>query len=243
MERASRSAPSASRAISPAAPSVRESCPPGDVLRADAGEVVPLAAGADGGRHLLDLGGGQNKDDVGGGLFQRLEQGVEGRRREHMHLVDDVHLVAAGAGGVGGLVPQVADVVDAVVGGGVHLDHVEDAAVVDAAADRAAAAGVAVCGVQAVDRLGEDLGAGGLAGAPHPGEQVGVAHPAGGHLIFQGRHDGPLAHHILKPLGPPLAVKGTIHGKASFRQKHKKTDSAAGFCPRLAKLGIRMQAG
>ena len=186
--------------------------PPGDVLRADAGEVVPLAAGTDGGRHLLDLGGGQDKDDVGRGLFQRFEQGVEGRGGEHVHLVDDVHLIAADAGGVGGLVPQVADVVHAVVGGGVHLHHVQDAAVVDAPADGALAAGVAVLGVQAVDRLGKDLGAGGLAGAPHPGEQIGVAHPAGGHLVFQGRHDGPLAHHIFEPLGPPLAVKGTIHG-------------------------------
>ena len=208
--------------------------PPGDVLRADAGEVVPLAAGTDGGRHLLDLGGGQDENDVGRRLLQGLQQGVEGRRGEHMHLVDDVHFVAAGAGGVGSLVPQVADVVHAVVGGGVHLHHVQNAAVVDAAADRALAAGVAVLRVQAVDRFGEDLGAGGLAGAAHAGEQIGVAHPAGGDLVFQGRHDGPLAHHILEPLGPPLAVKGTIHGPSLLpAEKHKNTDSAAGLSPAL----------
>ena len=45
-------------------------------------------------------------------------------------------------------------------------------------------AGVAVHRVLAVDRLGEDLGAGGLAGAPGAGEKVGVGQPAGGHLAF-----------------------------------------------------------
>ena len=123
-----------------------------------------------------------------------------------MHLVDDIDLITAGAGGVGGLVAQVADIVHAVVGGRVHLHHVQNAAVVDAAADLARTAGVAVVWVQAVDRLGEDLGAGGLARTAHPREQVGVADAAGGDLVAQCRHDAALRHHVLKALGPPLAV-------------------------------------
>ena len=210
--------------------------PPGDVLRLDPGEVVPLAAGEDGGGHLLDLGGGQNKDHMGGGLFQGLEQRIEGRCGQHVHLVDDVYLIVAGAGGVGRLVPQIADIVHAVVGGGVHLHHVQDAAVVDAPAGLALAAGVAPHGVQAVDRLGENLGAGGLAGAPDAGEQIGMAHPPGGHLVFQRRHDGPLAHHVLEPLGPPFAIERTVHPPASSPGKmteNKKSGSAAGLTPAL----------
>ena len=82
--------------------------------------------------------------------------------------------------------------------------------------------------VQAVDRLGKNLGAGGLAGAAHAGEQVGVAHTAGGDLIAQGRHDTALTHHIFKPLGSPLAVQGSIHEQHSpFRTKSAiKKDSA-----------------
>ena len=205
--------------------------PPRDVLGADAGEVVPLAPGPDGGGHLLDLGGGQDEDDVGGGLFQGFQQGVEGRRGEHVHLVDDVYLIGTAGGGVGGLVPQVPDVVHAVVGGGVHLHHVQDGAVVDAPADGAFPAGVAVLGMEAVHRLGEDLGAGGFAGAPHPGEQVGVAHTPGGHLVFQGRHGGPLAHHVLETLGAPFAVERSIHSHTSPKSHIKKADSAAGEDP------------
>ena len=123
-----------------------------------------------------------------------------------MHLVDDIHLILAGAGGIGGLVPQVADIVHAVVGGCVHLHHVQQAAVVDALADLALAAGVAVMGVEAVDRLGENLRAGGLARAAHAGKQVGVAYAARRYLIAQRRDDAALCDDILKPLGSPFAV-------------------------------------
>ena len=143
---------------------------------------------------------------MGGRLFQRFQQGVEGRCGQHVYLVDDVYLIMTGTGCVGCLVPQVADVVHTVVGRGVHLHHVEDAAVVDALADFALAAGVAVMGVEAVDRLGEDLRAGGLARAAHAGKQVGVAYAARRYLIAQRRDDAALCDDILKPLGSPFAV-------------------------------------
>ena len=66
--------------------------------------------------------------------------------------------------------------------------------------------GVAVMGVKAVDRLGENLRAGGLARAAHAGKQVGVAHAVCGDLVFQCGDNGALAHHILKTLRSPLAV-------------------------------------
>ena len=211
--------------------------PPGDILRPDAGKIVPLAAGEDGGGHFLDLGGRQNEDDMCGRLFQRFQQRIKGRCGQHVHLVDDIHLILAGAGGVGGLVPQVADIIHAVVGGCVHLHHVQQAAVVDALADLALPAGVAIYRVQAVDRLGKNFGAGGLAGAAHAGKQIRMAHAPCGDLVFQGGHNGTLAHHILKPLGSPFAVKRTIHGDLSpfpaFAAKIKGQRST-GFCPRLA---------
>ena len=61
--------------------------PPGDVLRGNALEVEPLAPGQNGGQQLVDLCGGQNKDDVGGGsskVFSRAlkaEGGACGPRR------------------------------------------------------------------------------------------------------------------------------------------------------------------
>ena len=62
---------------------------------------------------------------MGGRLLKRLEQGVEGARGEHVHLVEEVHLAVEVAGGEGDLVAQLAHVVDAAIAGGVHLDQVE----------------------------------------------------------------------------------------------------------------------
>ncbi len=149
-------------------------------------------------------------------LLQRLEQRVERRRGEHVHLVNDIYLVPAGAWGVGRFVPQVADVVHAVVGRCVHLHHVQDAAVVNAAAHLAFAAGVAVLRMQAVDRLGKNFGASGLAGAAHPRKQVCVAHTACYDLVFEGRDDGTLTHHVLKTMRTPFAIQCAVHGRASL---------------------------
>ena len=65
---------------------------------------------------------------------------------------------------------------------------------------------VAVLRVLAVHRPGQNLGAGGLAGAPGAGEEVGVAQPSGGHLTLEGFGDVSLAHHVVKGAGPPFAV-------------------------------------
>ena len=93
-----------------------------------------LAPGLDGGGHLVQLGGGQDEHQVGRGLLQNLQQGVEGGGGEHVDLVHDVHPLAHRGGGVHRLVPEGADLVHPVVGGGVQLQHVQDGAVLDAQA-------------------------------------------------------------------------------------------------------------
>ena len=92
--------------------------------------------------------------------------------------------------------------------------------------------GSPVLRVQAVDRLGKDLGTGGLAGAAHAGKQISVAHTACGDLVAQCGHDAALSHHVLKPLGPPLAVQGSIHPLLPFQQKSRA--ALTGVDPRLA---------
>ena len=97
----------------------------GDVVHPRPAKVEALAAREDGRRDLVDLGRGEHEDDVGGRLLEGLQEGVEGLLGEHVGLVDDVDLVAAPDRRIADLVAQLADVVDAAVGGGVHLDHVE----------------------------------------------------------------------------------------------------------------------
>ena len=75
---------------------------------------------------LCELGRRHHEDDVRRRLFDRLEQRVERRGREPVHLVDDEHLVAvAHRGDRQALDDHLADVVDAGVGGGVDLEHVD----------------------------------------------------------------------------------------------------------------------
>ena len=101
-----------------------------------------LAARADGLGNVLGLGGGHHEDDVGGRLFEGLEQGVEGGVGDLVGFVEDVDLVAVAGGGVAGGVAQFANFVDAAIGGGVDLDDVDGVALADFDAGVAHAAGL-----------------------------------------------------------------------------------------------------
>ena len=58
--------------------------------------------------------------------FIRLcfEQGIEGLRRQHMDLIDDIDFVFADQWGIGYLFDDLTDVVDTVVAGGIEFDDV-----------------------------------------------------------------------------------------------------------------------
>lgn len=88
-------------------------------------EGVVVGARADGGEHLVRLGGGEDEDQVGGRLFHDLEQRVEARGGDHMRLVDDEDAVAGFGGRVEGAVAEFAGVVDATVARGVEFDDIE----------------------------------------------------------------------------------------------------------------------
>ena len=144
----------------------------------------------------MQLRGGQNEQQVLRRLLQNLQQGVEGGDGQHVYLVDDVHPLFQHGGGIDRFLTQCAHLIHAVVGGGVQLRHIQQHAAVDTPAGVALAARRAVHGMLAVHRLGQNSGAGGLAGAPGAGEQVGVAHAALGHLPLQSVGDVGLSHHL-----------------------------------------------
>ena len=129
-----------------------------------------------------------------------------------MRFVDDIHPVFGGGRRKGRLLPQVPDVVHAVVAGGVDLHHVQNGAVVDPTADFAFVAGISLHRMQTVDRLGENLRTGGFSRAPRAGEQIGMSQPAGGDLIAQRHRNLRLTDHVLKDGRTPFAVQNLIHG-------------------------------
>ena len=128
----SRTEPSAARAMMPSASgSISTLLLRGDVgemlhqhVGLDAAQVKALAARQHRDRNLADLGRGEHELGVLRRLLQRLQEGVERRRRQHVDFVDDVDLVAGAGRRVAHAVIDLADVVDAGMRGRVHLQHV-----------------------------------------------------------------------------------------------------------------------
>ena len=172
----------------------------------DPAQVETLAAAQDGHRHLADLGGGENEFGVRRRLFQRLQQGVEGLVRQHVHLVEHIDLVARLDGGVADAFDDVADAFDAGVAGGVHLNHIHvlaghDGGVVPTLAGQHQRRPVDfVCLI--IQGTGQQAGGGGLADAPHPGQHEGVGDAARGEGVGQGPDHGLLADQVLEGARP-----------------------------------------
>ena len=135
-----------------------------------------------------------------GGSSRVFRQGVEGLPREHVDFVDDVDLESRPAGPHVDVLPQLADLVDAAVAGPVDLQHVHVVARADALADVALVAGDGRRALDAVQGLGQDPGGGGLAHAPGPGEQVGMADAVRGDRVGQCLGDVLLADQLLEGL-------------------------------------------
>jgi hypothetical protein len=113
---ASRMPPSAMRAIAGSASSLTLTFSSWAILRRrsmmssgrDRLQVEALAAREDRRQHLLRIGRGEDELHVRRRLLERLQQRVERRRREHVHLVDDVDLELPLGGRVADRVAQVA---------------------------------------------------------------------------------------------------------------------------------------
>ena len=181
-----------------------------DVQR-DPPEVEPLAPRHYGQGHLVGLGGRQDEDRVGRRLLQRLEQGVERLRGQHVDLVDDVYPVAPLGRPVAHPVAHVPYVVDAAVARRVDLEEVHRPAFVDRGARRALVVGLPILWAEAVQRLGEDARSAGLARAAGAAEQVGVGRPPLVDRVAEGARDHLLPDDLVEPGGPPLPVEDLAH--------------------------------
>ncbi|SBV35169.1 hypothetical protein STPYR_10099 [uncultured Stenotrophomonas sp.] len=188
---------------------------PADLFLVQPLQVELQATRQHGHRQLLRVGGGQQELHVFRRLLQRLQQRVERRLGQHVHLVDQVHLVLAARGHVLGVLDHLAYIVHAGVGGRVDLQQVDVAAGVDVQAGRALPARVGAGAVLAVQRLGEDAGDGGLANAAGAGEQEGVVDAAAVQRVAQRADHVFLAHQLGETLGPPLAGEDEVGHQAT----------------------------
>ncbi|MNK42965.1 hypothetical protein D3C87_616570 [compost metagenome] len=166
---------------------------------ADAAQVEALAARQNGNWNLADFGGREDEFHMFRRLFQRLQKTVKRLRRQHVHFVDDIDLVARRNRAVTHLLDDLANIVDTRMGGGVHLDHVDMPAFHDRLAMFAGdpkVDGRLVDGVGLViQRAGENACRGRFAHAANAGQHIGLGNAAGLKRVGQRADHRLLADH------------------------------------------------
>ena len=208
----------------------------GDQARRQTLQAELQAARQHGDRQLLRVGGREQEFDVRRRLLERLQQRVEGMIRQHVHLVDEVHLVAPARRRVLDVVEQLAGVVDLGARGRIDLDEIDEAALVDLAAGRADAAGIRAHAALAVQGFREDARDGGLADAARAGEQERMMNLAAVEGVGERTQHVLLPHHLREALRPPFSRQYDIAHRTSLAVTGK------GGGPRQQVFGARLKA-
>ena len=177
-----------------------------DVLHGNPMEFIPLAAGQNGQGNLFRLRGGQNKEHMGRRFLQRFQKGVEGLLGEHVHFVDDVHLLPAHRRQSTHRLPQSPDFLNAPVGGRIDFINIEAGACIDFPAALALIAWIHAVRMKAVHRLGQDFCHTGLSCAPGAGKKIGMGQPVLLDGPLKGDGNMLLPHHLRKRAGPPFSI-------------------------------------
>ena len=163
------------------------------------------AARQDGDRQLLRISGREQELHVGRRLFQRLEQRIETVGRQHVHLIDEVHLVAALGRRVLDVVQQLTRILDLGPRGGVDFDQVDEAALIDLTTGATHATRPGADTLFTVQALGQNARQRRLADTAGPGEQIGMVQAPLIEGIDQRTADMLLTDQFVKIARAPLA--------------------------------------
>ncbi len=115
-------------------------------------------------------------------FFKRLQESVERLVRQHVHLVNEVHLVAATRGRILDVIRQLTHIINAGPGRGVDFNQIHKPAFLDLLAARAFTTGVRGYAGFAVEAACKQTPNGGLAYPTGPREQISMMKT----LAFQG---------------------------------------------------------
>jgi len=177
-------------------------------------EIEPLTPRQDGDRHFADFGRREDEFHMRWRLFQRLEQRIERGRRQHVHFVNDVDLVARRYGRVAHAVEQLAHVRNTSPGSRVEFQHIRVIPCHDRRAEVARRIEIharrVVAVARIVERARQQPRRRGLADAAHAGQHEGVRHATGLKRILQRPNHGFLANQIRKQARTVLARKYLI---------------------------------
>ena len=104
-----------------------------------------------------------------------LKERIESALGEHVDLADYIDFICCSCRSEIDFLKDGSDIIDTVVGSGVHLSYVKDGTVKDALTGGALVAGIAVYRVLTVDAPGKDLGDRGLSRTVLAAEKLGVS--------------------------------------------------------------------
>ena len=166
----------------------------------------------DRGWNFLRIGGGQNKQHMAWWLFQRFQHGVECTGRQHVHFVDDIHLVAACGGRVHGILKQGTHLIHARVGGCIHFQQIDKPALADFDTSLALATRRAANTLLAVHGAGQNSGNGGFAYTAGAGEQIGMVQALIVERVGEGFNHMGLAHQRIKVSRSPFSCQSLRYG-------------------------------
>ena len=140
-----------------------------------------------------------------GRLFKRLEKRIERTLGQHVHLVDQVHLVAAARWRILNVIEQITRVIHLRFGRRINLNQIDKTALVNLDAGAALTTGFRCDALLAIQRLGQDTGDGRLANTACSGKKIRMMQPPRIEGIDQGLENMLLANGIRKVFGPPFA--------------------------------------
>jgi hypothetical protein len=148
----------------------------------------------------VGFGGGEEEKDMGRRLFQGLEKGIEGFRREHMDFINDVDFEPSGTGHILNIFPKLTDLINASVGGPIDFKDIHGNTFSDFVARSADIAWRRGRALVTVHGLGHNAGHRRLPDPSGAGKQERMRHLVGPDSVLEGLRDVTLSHDFLKGL-------------------------------------------
>ena len=182
----------------------------------------------------------ENENNVCRRFFKCFQKGVECRRRQHMHLIDDENFILPHLRWYASLVHQGLDVLDRIITCGIEFEDVVRPLFIKCPATLAMIASLSVFGgYQAVDSLGKNTGTSGLTYASGAAEKISVRQLTTRYCILQSRRQSRLTDNSVERHRAIFARRNNVfvHIEMNFsRQKYVKKSRISILFPTFATI-------
>ena len=169
------------------------------VFHTDTVKIINLATRQNSRKNLMLLRRRQNKDSMTGRFLQCFQKSIESRDRQHMYLIDNIHLILTDLWRNPHLLYQLADIIYRIIGRGIQFMNVIGTLFIESHTRLTCITSLSILSrSHTVDSLGKDTCTRGFSYSTRPAKQIGMRQFLRGNGILQCRSQCPLAHHRLK---------------------------------------------